>query len=212
MIAKTVKFAVGFLGLILVIWLSLDVQRLGQHKAATEPVKFDAADYARKFWNDVTESGIAGIPDLTLVIKTLHEDPKRGFESFGKKLGISKINYFMVRGSGKIEKVAEDYVELSVDPNLRIKIATDFIYGNAVRDGSGRVNIDDFLNMTDFNAVSVAINKLVRERVVARLRNSAVPGRWMEFAGAFEISEEQPDIAEVLIIPIAAKISDGKSQ
>ena len=101
---------------------------------------------------------------------------------------------------------------ITVGDKTKIKIATDFIYGNAVRDGSGKVNIDDFLNMTDFNAVSVAINKLVKEKVVSKLKKSAAAGKILEFAGAFEVGEENPDLSALLILPVSVKLSDGKSE
>ena len=66
--------------------------------------------------------------------------------------------------------------------------------------------------MTDFNAVSVAINKLVKENVVARLRKFAAAGKWLEFTGAFEISEENIDLSNLLILPVSVKLSDGKPE
>jgi predicted lipoprotein len=66
--------------------------------------------------------------------------------------------------------------------------------------------------MTDFNAVSVAINKLVKEKVVARLRSSAKVGQDLEFTGAFEIGEENVDLSTLLILPVSVKLSDGKSE
>lgn len=212
MISRILKFAIGILGLIFVLVFSLDIQSLEKHRTAAEPARFDATDYALKFWNKMEENGNAGIPRLVEVLKTLNENPKMGFASYGKKLGISKVNYFMVQGEGKIESMTEEYIQLLINQSISVKIATDFIYGNSVRDGSGKVNIDDFLNMTDFNAVSVAINKLVREKVVVRLQNSAAVGKWMEFTGAFEISEENMDLSNLLILPVSAKLSDGKSE
>jgi predicted lipoprotein len=66
--------------------------------------------------------------------------------------------------------------------------------------------------MTDFNNVSVAINKLAKEKVVARLKKNGLRGKFVEFAGAMEIREENIDMTTLRIIPVLAKLSDGKSK
>ena len=209
---KLFKYGTGLLTVILVLYFSLDIQNLQKHRAAAITPKFNAQDFASKFWNESLPSCLAEAPQLVEVLKLLNENPQKAFETRGRKLGISKTYYFMVSGSGLIEKVEDDFVTLVLDKHTKIKIATDFIYGNAVRDGSGKVNIDDFLNMTDFNAVSVAINKLVKENVVSRLRKSAAIGKLLEYTGAFEISEENIDLSNLLILPVSVKLSDGKSE
>ena len=96
--------------------------------------------------------------------------------------------------------------------NTKIHVATDFIFGNAVRDGSGQVDINTFLNMTDFNNVSVAINKLVKGKVVSRLKKAAAPGKQIEFTGAAEIREDQINLDSLRVIPVQAIVSDGKTE
>jgi predicted lipoprotein len=98
---------------------------------------------------------------------------------------------------------------VAVDEKTKIQVATDFIFGNAIRDGSGIVNINEFLNMTDFNNVSVAINKMVKEKVVSRLKKSAKPGMILEFVGATEMNEENMDLNNIRGIPVSAKLNDG---
>jgi predicted lipoprotein len=210
--SKILKYVIGILAVVLLIYMSLDIQNLEKHRAASEPAGFNAADYAAKFWNDSLPVCIANSAQLGNVLELMNENPESAFLKYGHKLGISKTCYFLVMGKGVIEEVDPEYVVVTLNDKKKIKIATDFIFGNAVRDGSGKVNIDDFLNMTDFNKVSVAINKLVKEKVVSRLRNSAAAGKTMEFAGAFEISEENLDLSDVLIIPVSAKLSDGESE
>ncbi len=210
--SKITKYSIGILAAILVIYLSLDIQNLEKHRTASATIKFSATDFAARFWDESLPLSIVEAPQINDVLKMLNENPQKAFESFGKKLGISKTDYFMVNGKGKIEQVAEEYIVLTLNENAKIKIATDFIYGNAVRDGSGKVNIDDFLNMTDFNAASVEINKLVKEKVVSRLRKSASAGQMLEFAGAFEIKEENFDLSSILVFPVSVKLSDGSAE
>ena len=210
--SKFTKYSIGIFATVLVIYLSLDIQNLEKHRAESNTAKFNATDFAAKFWEESLPKSIAEAPQLAEVLNQLNENPQKAFASYGKKLGISKTSYFMVNGKGTIEQVADEYIVVLLNDKSNVKIATDFIYGNAVRDGSGKANIDDFLNMTDFNAVSVSINKLVKEKVVARLRSSAKVGQNLEFTGAFEIGEENVDLSALLILPVSVKLSDGKSE
>lgn len=210
--AKVIKYSVGILAAILVLHLSLDIKNLEKHRAAAITTIFNADDYTAKFWNDSLPVSIANAPQLPDLLKLMIENPENAFERYGKKPGISKTRYFMLTGKGMIEKVEDEFLVLAIDENTKVKIATDFIYGNAVRDGSGKVNIDDFLNMTDFNAVSVAINKLVKDKVVSRLRKSAAVGQWLEFTGAMELSEENIDLTAISLIPVSVKLSDAKPE
>lgn len=210
--SKILKYTVGILAMILVLYLSLDIQNLEKHRAAANTTIFNADDYTARFWNDSLPVSIANAPQLMDILKLLNENPENAFERYGKKLGISKTYYFMLKGKGMIEKVEDEFLVLTLGENTKIKIATDFIYGNSVRDGSGKVNIDNFLNMTDFNAVSVAINKLVKDKVVSRLRKSAAVGQWLEFTGAMELSEENIDLTAISLIPVSVKLSDAKPE
>lgn len=210
--SKILKYTIGILAMILIIYFSLDIQNLDKHKAESQPASFNATDYAAKFWNDGLPVSIDNAPQLLDLLKLLNANPESAFEKYGKKLGISKTRYFMISGKGRIEKVEDEFLIIAPDENTKIKIATDFIYGNAVRDGSGKVNIDDFLNMTDFNAVSVAINKLVKDKVVFRLKKSAAVGQWLEFTGAMELSEENIDLTDISLIPVSVKLSDAKPE
>jgi predicted lipoprotein len=209
---KILKYSMGILAVILVFYLSLDIQNLEKHRAANVPQNFNATDYAEKFWNDSLPVSVANAAQIGEVMKLLNENPEVAFRKYGHQLGISKTWYFMLKGKGRIEKVDPEFLLLALDENSKIKIATDFIYGNAVRDGSGKVNIDFFLNMTDFNAVSVAINKLVRDKVVSRLKKTAEAGQSLEFAGAIEVNEENIDLSDIQILPVKVKFTDGKSK
>jgi predicted lipoprotein len=210
--SNVLKYCIGILAVFLVLYLSLDLQNLDKHKASSAPANFNASDYAGKFWENGLPASINGAPQVTDLQKLLNENPDSAYEKYGHTLGISKTHYFMLKGKGVIEKVEDEYLVVAVNEKTKIKIATDFIYGNAVRDGSGKVNIDDFLNMTEFNKVEVAINQLVKEKVVSRLKKSAKAGNRLEFAGAVGIGEENTDLETQLIIPVSIKLSDGKSE
>lgn len=209
---KTLKYIPGIMTVLLVVYFSLDIENLQEHQAKTTKTAFDASEYANRFWEEGLPKSIAGATPVTILLKSMENDRQGAFEKYGNKLGISKTGYFMVKGKGTIQSVKDDYLLVAIDDSTSVQIAIDFIFGNAVRDGSGQVNINTFLNMTDFNNVSVAIDKLVKNKVVSRLKKAAAPGKQLEFAGAVELEEDQINVDSLWIIPVQAIVSDGKTK
>ncbi|HKJ42437.1 MAG TPA: DUF2291 family protein [Sunxiuqinia sp.] len=209
---KTFKYIPGIVTVLLVVYFSMDIENLQEHQAKTTKIAFDASEYANRFWEEGLPKSIANATLVTTLIKSMEDDPQATFEKYGKKLGISKTDYFMVKGTGTIQSLKDDYLLVSINDKTSVRVATDFIFGNAVRDGSGQVDINTFLNMTDFNNVSVAIDKLVKEKIVSRLKKAAAPGKQLEFAGAVEIEEDQINVDSLRIIPVQAIVSDGKTE
>ena len=202
---KPVKYGLGILAVLLVLFFSFDIKKLDEIETSGAD-KFDATEYAADFFTKKLPLVIDQAPDIGTLTKLLQNDPANAFEQFGHKLGISKTWYFMVRGEGTIDSVEEENLVVTTNSGFRTRVATSFIFGNAVRDGSGAVDIDEFLNMTDFNNVSIAINDIVKNEVVPPLREKAKPGMKITFAGAFEIKEDDIDIQSTRIIPVAAEI------
>ena len=205
---KTVKFIIGVLAIIMVGYLSLDIEKLDKYKAANKDTSFDATEYANLFWENQLTDCIENAPDIKVITKQLEQNPEVAFEKYTHKLGISKTHYLILHGSGIISSVDEEFLLVRTDDDTLVELATEFIFGNSLRDGSGKVDINQFVNMTDFNNVSVALNKLVKEKVVSRLKRSAKAGMRIEFAGATEINEENADLTQFRVIPISANLSD----
>jgi predicted lipoprotein len=205
---KSIRYILGTAAVLLVVFLSLDIQKLDAYLAAQPPVTFDADEYARVVWEKKMPGVIRDAPDILTVLDLLQSNPEQAFDRMGRELGISGTRYFMVKGEGIIDSVEEESLRIQLDQDVRIELATGFIFGNAIRDGSGVVDIDEFVNMTDFNMVSIALNRRVKEEVVPRLVRSARPDVSLEFAGAFEMREDQPYIHSIRIIPVFVKLGD----
>jgi len=206
---KIIKYILVILAIPAVVYFSLDIRKLDEYKAENTDIKFDATEFAAQFWDTQLADCIIKAPDANVVIPQLEFNPETVFEKYGHKLGISKTYYLIFRGSGLIEAVEEEFLLVRTDDGTKIQVATDFIFGNAIRDGSGKIDINQFINMTDFNNVSVALNKLAKDKVVSRLKKAARAGMRIEFTGATELNEDNTDISNIRIIPIAAKLIDG---
>lgn len=207
--SKIIKYTFIVLAGLALIFFSLKIEILEEHKAANSKETFDATIYAREFWEEKIPQAGENAVEVSELINLLKTMPDEAFSKFGHVLGIAKTHYFMLKGNGMIESVEEEFFTVKTSQNEKIQIATDFIFGNAVRDGSGLVSINEFLNMTDFNNVSVAINKLVKENVVSKIKGRTKPGQIVEFIGACEIKEDKIDVRNIRIIPVSVKISNG---
>ena len=205
---KSIRYVLGIAAVLLLVYLSLDIQKLDAYLAAQPAITFDANEYARVVWEQKIPGVIREAPDILTVLGLLQSDPELAFDQMGRKLGISGTWYFMTKGEGIIDSVEEESLRIRLDQNYSVELATAFIFGNAIRDGSGVVDIDEFVNMTDFNNVSIALNRRVKEEVIPRLVRLARPGASLEFAGAFEIREDQPDIHSIRIIPVSVTLEE----
>lgn len=208
---KLIKPILILISVLAVIFFSLKIENLEEYKAANTTETFDASEYAAKFWTEQIPTIDENAIDASNLIQLLNENPDEAFEKYSHVLGIAKTHYFMVKGKGEISSIEEEFVVLQINDKQSIQLATDFIFGNAVRDGSGKISINEFLNMTDFNNVSVALNKLVKTNVVNELRSAAVVGKTIEFVGATEINEENIDLNNIRVIPVRAIVNNGEN-
>ena len=207
---KILKYTIIVLSVLAVIFFSLKIEKLDEYKAKKPNETFDATVYAQEFWDEKIPLAGENAVEISEFINLLKTTPEAAFKEYGKVLGIGKTHYFMLKGKGLIESVDEEFLTLKTVNNEPVQIATDFIFGNAVRDGSGLISINEFLNMTDFNNVSVAINKLVKKNIVSKLKSAAKTGMTIEFVGATEMSLDNIDIENIRVIPVSAKLSNGE--
>jgi predicted lipoprotein len=86
------------------------------------------------------------------------------------------------------------------------KIATEFVFGNAIRDASGLINLNEFTNTMDFNNVSAEVNKIVRTSVLPSFKTNVKLGSRIQLFGAIELNKEHLSANNIEIIPISIKI------
>ena len=86
------------------------------------------------------------------------------------------------------------------------KLATEFIYGNAIRDASGLVEVKDFPNTMDLNNISEELNKIVRKTVLPPFKTAVKKGDKLIVAGAIEIHKEHIKWSELEIVPVQIQI------
>src|SRR5204863_5656026 len=87
-----------------------------------------------------------------------------------------------------------------------ITIATEYVFGNAVRDATGLIDINEFSNTMDFNNVSAELNKIIREKVLPSFKSAVKKGNTIEFVGAIELNKEHLNLQKIEVVPIEIKI------
>jgi predicted lipoprotein len=120
--------------------------------------------------------------------------------------------YYFVRGSGKVIARDRNTIRIALDgPNPAIvALRIGPIFGNAVRDGSGLLDVNQVPGLHEFNALAAELNKLVESQVLTGLREGADVGAVVTFAGCAEAPESAapPDQPLLTIIPVMAEVRE----
>ena len=88
---------------------------------------------------------------------------------------------------------------------MTVKLATEYVYGNAIRDASALVDVKDFTNTTDLNSISEELNKTVRTTVLPPFKKHVKKGDKIEVTGAVEINKEHINW-KLELFPVRIKI------
>ena len=182
---------------------SINIKSLDEVKK-TEEV-FDAESFAKKFLAETMPPAYDKASSLLELINQIKEDKDKAFDEFSHSVSIGNIRHFLVKGTGRVESINEDDIELLLEGEgqpLSIILATEFIYGSSIRDAAGLFDIKAFTNNTDMNNVSAEINKIIREKVVKPFKAKLKPGDTIEFIGALELNQKFPEIEHPEVLPI----------
>lgn len=173
-------------------------------------IQFDAADYARDFWDIGLPDVLAQSLETRFLIQLFNTDMDTAIEQ-GQTLGESRVHAYLLQGSGTIVIMDQKGIALRLDESesgATVRILTGrFISGNAIRDASGLVNVSDFSDTMKFNRISSHINKIVVTEVIKPfLETSPEIGQQVTFIGAAEVAEDATEQT-----PFGSKDKHGKA-
>jgi predicted lipoprotein len=206
---KMVRYGVFLLVVAFLAYHSVYFKKLDEVKAGT--ASFNAKKYAADFWAKKLTPALARSTDTGQLLSLLRTDKDKAFKEHAHALGIGNIKYFLIKGSGKVTEVQENQVLIrleSENEKPEMRLATEYVFGNAVRDASGTIDINEFSNSMDFNNVSAEINKIIREKVIPPFKSKVKKGDVIEFAGAIELNQEYLKRKNIEIIPISLTIKE----
>lgn len=204
---NSIKYIATIIVVLIVAYNSVYFKKLDEINARA-PKAFDAVKYAHDYVKNKLTPTLDKSPDVTELLNMLSANPGKAFKTYAHAIGIGNVKFFMVKGEGVITNIDENdvFVKPSTLGSPVVKIATEYVFGNALRDASGLISINEFTSTTDLNNVSAEINKMVRNDVLPPFKGSAKIADKVQFAGAIELNQEHLNISDPEIIPITIKV------
>jgi predicted lipoprotein len=187
---------------------SVYFKKLSEVKKTTDE-KFDAAALTKKLWEEKLPAKSDSAIELTNLIRAIEADPADAFAKHSNAMGIGNYRYSLVKATGVVAVINEDEIIVQVnhaDSLMIVTLATEYIYGNAIRDASALVDIKDFTNTTDLNSISEELNKTVRGTVLPAFKKQVKQGDRIEVTAAVEINKEHIKLNNLELIPVRIKI------
>jgi predicted lipoprotein len=175
----------------------------------TSAKTFDAVSFTDKLWKEQMPSKMDSAVELTAFMNMLSFNSCKAFKQYSNALAIGNYRYSLVKATATVIAINKDDISLSLPYNgssLNLKLATEFVYGNAIRDASKLIDVKDFTNSTDLNNISEAFNNKVRKEVLHPFLNSVKKEDKIEVVAAVEINKEHIKFDELELIPVRIKI------
>ena len=210
---KLLKYSIGVIVVLLLAYNSVYFKKLSDVKASSSI--FDAKAFARNYFDKKLTPSLNDAVEINRLLSQLENNKDQTFDKYSHALGIGNIRYFLVKGQGLVISVNENDVSVLAKSDANqtdLRIATEFVFGNAIRDASGKIDINEFANTMDFNNVSAEINKIVRAEVLPQFKANVKKGDSVQFAGAVELNREHLNTNDIEVIPVQLKILNSKAK
>jgi len=208
MTKKIIKYILSAALLVFLCYNAVYFKKLDEVKKASTVSKFDAIKYARKYYNAVIPIAGKSI-EYNKLLSLLTSNPEKTFADHSHALGIGNIKYFLVQGKGTIKSVNESSITVLIKTDSAealVNIATEFVFGNAIRDASGIIKLNEFSSTSDLNNVSAEINKIIRDEVLPPFTAKAKPGDAITFSGAIELNKKNLNTEGIEVVPVAINV------
>jgi predicted lipoprotein len=170
--------------------------------------KFDANAYAASLWNTKMPGVIDAAIGLDQLLQSIKSDADQAFEKNTHALAIGNYRYAMVKMTGTVVAVHEDDFIIETDiagSKKQLLVTTEFIYGSAIRDASGLIDVKDFTNASDLNSIAEALNVTVKKTVIEPARKNLVTGVKLNLVAAVELNKENIVLDQLVLLPVQIK-------
>lgn len=181
------------------------LERAAKEKSAAV---FNPTEFAEKFWSERLLKSLDQVTPADALLPAIRASAADAKKKFGRSIGVSESYTYVIAGSGRVVAASDDEIALVVTPgvtNAEIVLLSGLLFGNAIRDGTGLLNVNDYPNSQDFNAISEALNHLVETRVQPQLREIAKIGATIRFVGCAEVNDESSDLKPLRVAPVLAE-------
>lgn len=208
----------GLVGALLWRYPPVRFRRLAEVQAARAAAGFDAAAFARKFWDEQLIPAQENAANAVELVAAIRQDPQQARNQFGRSVGMSRSYFYFLRGAGTVltndkRRIAVDVEgadEAASDKEADVLLETSLIFGNSVRDATGLLDASGYSNLKDFNAIAQELNRLAEAEIERSLVKNAAVGSRVEFVGCAEVRSEPGDLRPLKVIPISVTL--GRSE
>jgi predicted lipoprotein len=203
--AASIAVAVAILAALFHFFPLFHIVPLEQARQAKAAGTFNPDQFAEKFWNERLLKSLDRAVSAEVLLPAIQSDPVLARKKFSRGLGISESYFYFVSGRGRVLSVTNDEIALDVTERAtqpEIVLPVGLLFGNAVRDGTGLLNVNDYPNSQDFNDLSQALNHIIETRVLPALREQAKVGATIRFVGCAEIADESTDLKPLRVVPV----------
>lgn len=205
---KYIKYGLLIIVVALLAYKSVYFKKLSALET-TAIGEFDATVFSRKLWDERMPAKIDSAMILSLLIRSIDKDGETAIDKHTNALAIGNYRYALVKLDATVTDVKEDEVMLSTAHNdtlITVNLATEFIYGNAIRDASGLVQVKDFPNTTHLNGISEGLNKIIRTSVLPTFKSVIKKGDSVNIIAAVELNKEHIRWNGIELLPVQIQI------
>jgi len=192
---KVYKYILAAAIISFLVYNSIFFENLKDVKEQQQRGTFNAAQYARDFWDSQLIGVLDKAVDAKELIELFNTDMATAVKEYGKTPGVSSVYAYLLKGQGQILSVTGDGLQVSVgepqmNPDIFIETGS-YIPGNAVRDASGLIDVSEFSDTMKFNEIGSEINKIVVKEVIRPfLDKNPRAGQTVRFFGATQVAQD----------------------
>jgi predicted lipoprotein len=170
---------------------------------------FDAVEYAEeRYAAEVVPNIQENAVPITELLPQIIEDPEAAGEQYGHRSGATSPYAYATSGEGVAGPVDGTLLPLTIeglpdDVEVMVQIGPA-INGTALRDATGLVDFNDFLNQIEYANAATELNNKVKSDVLADFDAAAAEGETVRFVGAFAYG---PNTAVLQITPVVLEVT-----
>ena len=202
------RVVVGVLLLLLVVAMVLSTD----FRSASAPVpgaqeKFDAASYGQENYLAKVKPAMEKSPvDLATLAPLIKQDAEAAGKKYGKREGTSSPYTYSVSFTGTARKAVGGLMQVDV-PGLgagtRVSVQIGpAINGTTLRDATGLVSFNDFVNQVEYANAATALNTEMKKDLLDGLDVASLAGKKVTVVGT--IAPLTPDVLTVTPVSLEA--------
>ena len=178
--------------------------------AAAGGSTFDAVQYAEeRYAAEVVPNIQENAVPITELLPQIIEDPEAAGEQYGHRSGSSSPFAYPTSGEGVAGAVDGTLLPLTIkgvpgDVQVMIQIGPA-INGTALRDATGLVDFNDFLNQIEYANAATELNNKVKTDVLADFDAAGAEGKTVRFVGAFAYGSNP---AVIQVTPVELEVTE----